>query len=156
VENTLEGCFAFFQHDMLDYETIYTLGAMAGSKLNAYAQAPLMEELEGYLCLYEGFVSIVTYEASDYKHKDLYGAEGIGNFGDRCWRSLEANAGQCCRQGVGGARRGCRGPRGAMWPIGGEGKLGCSIFFSRWTIMLFIFCFFLHIHNKYYMYKNFA
>jgi len=46
VENTLEGCLAFFQHDPLDYETIYTVGAMAGSKLNAHAQAPLMEELE--------------------------------------------------------------------------------------------------------------
>ena len=92
VENTLEGCLAFFQHDPLDYETIYTLGAMAGSKLNAYAQAPLMEELEGYLCLYEGFVSIVTYEASDYKHKDLYGAEGIENSGRQV---LEKPGGQC-------------------------------------------------------------
>ncbi|RLM86106.1 hypothetical protein C2845_PM04G22450 [Panicum miliaceum] len=49
---------------------------MAGSKLNAHAKAPLMEELEGGLGLYEGFVSTVTYDASDYKHKDLYGAEG--------------------------------------------------------------------------------
>ena len=92
MENTLEGCLVFFQHDPLDYETIYTVGAMAGSKLNAHAQAPLMEELESCLGLYEGFVSTVTYEASDYKHKDLYGAEGIENSGRQV---LEKPGGQC-------------------------------------------------------------
>ena len=73
-------------------------------------------------------MSTVTYEASDYKHKDLYGAEGIGNFGDRCWRSLEANAGQCCRQGVGAHVGGVVGRGGQCGRLVGRGSWAAPSF----------------------------
>lgn len=64
-----------FDDAPLDYEFVYTVGALAGTRLNAEVTSSVLHELDGVLGIYKGKVTCPTYSAPSHNRKDVLGSK---------------------------------------------------------------------------------